>query len=123
MSARSLVLAAVLIGGAVLGHGSALGRTAFDGTWSVLIVTDDGQCDRAYRYSLAIRDGRVLYEGDAAVDVAGNVTGDGSVRVRVSAGSQHADGTGRLSNGNGGGKWSGTGSAGSCSGTWSAERR
>ena len=98
-------------------------RTAFDGNWSVLIVTDAGQCDRAYRYGLVIRDGRVLYEGEAAVNVAGNVTRNGAVSVRVSAGSQHADGAGRLSNSNGSGKWSGTGSAGSCSGTWSAERR
>jgi hypothetical protein len=123
MLARSLLLAAVLIGGTVLGRDSAVGRTAFDGSWSVLIVTEDGQCDRAYRYGLVIRDGQVLYEGDAAVNVAGNVTGNGVVRVRVSAGSQHADGTGRLSNDNGSGQWSGVGSAGSCSGTWSAERR
>lgn len=123
MSARPLLLAAAFIGGMVLDHDRALARTAFDGNWSVLIVTDAGQCDRAYRYGLVIRDGRVLYEGDAAVNVAGNVTGNGNVTVRVSAGSQHADGTGRLSSDNGSGKWSGVGSAGSCSGTWSAERR
>ena len=123
MLARSLLLAAVLIGGTVLGRDSALARTPFDGNWSVLIVTDAGDCDRAYRYALVIRDGRVLYEGEAAVNVAGNVTGNGVVSVRVSAGSQHADGTGRLSADNGSGKWSGVGSAGSCSGTWSAERR
>ena len=74
MLARSLLLAAVFIGGTVPGHDSALARTAFDGNWSVLIVTDAGQCDRAYRYGLVIRDGRVLYEGEAAVNVAGNVT-------------------------------------------------
>ena len=123
MLTRSLLLAAVFLGGTVLGRDSALARTPFDGNWSVLIVTDAGQCDRAYRYGLVIRDGRVLYEGEAAVNVAGNVAGNGVVNVRVSAGSQHADGAGRLANGNGSGKWSGTGSAGSCSGTWSAERR
>ena len=123
MLARSLLLAAVFAGSMVLSHDGALARSTFDGNWSVLIVTDAGQCDRAYRYGLVIRDGRVLYEGDAAVNVAGNVTGNGNVTVRVSAGSQHADGTGRLSSDNGSGKWSGVGSAGSCSGTWSAERR
>jgi hypothetical protein len=58
MLARSLLLAAVFIGGTVLGHDSARARTSFDGNWSVLIVTDAGQCDRAYRYGLVIRDGR-----------------------------------------------------------------
>jgi hypothetical protein len=123
MLPRSLLLAAIFVGGTALGHDRALGRTAFDGNWSVLIVTDAGQCDRAYRYGLVIRDGRVLYEGDAAVTVAGNVTGNGNVKVRVSSGSQHADGSGRLSSENGRGKWSGVGSVGTCSGTWSAERR
>ena len=113
----------MLIGVTALGRDGAVARTPFDGNWSVLIVTEAGQCDRAYRYALVIRDGRVSYEGEAAVDVAGNVAGNGAVSVRVSAGSQHADGTGRLSSDNGGGTWSGVGSAGSCSGTWSAERR
>ena len=30
----------------------AMARTPFDGAWSVLIVTDRGTCDRAYRYAL-----------------------------------------------------------------------
>ena len=63
MLARSLVLVAVLIGGTVLGRDSALARTPFDGNWSVLIVTDAGDCDRAYRYALVIRDGRVRTRG------------------------------------------------------------
>src|ERR1700752_4816448 len=75
----------------------AMGRTAYDGNWSVLIVTNSGPCDRGYRYGLAIRGGRVFYEGSLAVNVAGQVSGNGFVTVRVSAGSQGATGTGRLS--------------------------
>ena len=114
--ARSLLLAIVLIGGTVLGRDSAVARTPFDGKWSVLIVTDAGDCDRAYRYALVIRDGQVRYEGDAAVDVAGNVTGNGVVSVRVSAGSQRADGTDHMSHDDGSDQRRGVGSAGSCSG-------
>jgi hypothetical protein len=100
-----------------------MGRTAYDGNWSVLIVTNSGPCDRGYRYGLAIRGGRVFYEGSLAVNVAGQVSGNGFVTVRVSAGSQGATGTGRLSRDYGQGSWRGIGSSGSCSGTWTAERR
>lgn len=97
---------------------------SYDGSWSVLIVTNSGPCDRGYRYGLAIRGGRVFYEGSLAVNVAGQVSGNGLVTVQVSAGSQGATGTGRLSSaGYGNGSWRGIGSSGSCSGTWTAERR
>src|ERR1043166_806320 len=65
----------------------AAARTPFDGNWSVLIVTDSGPCDRAYRYGLAIRDGSVIYQGSASVNVAGRVSRNGAVDVRAWAGS------------------------------------
>ena len=103
--------------------GRALARTNFDGNWSVLIVTDTGSCDRGYRYGLSIRNGRVFYEGSAAVNVDGRVSPTGRVQVRVWAGSQSASGDGRLSDTDGSGTWRGAGSASSCAGTWTAERR
>lgn len=100
-----------------------MGRAAYDGNWSVLIVTNSGPCDRGYRYGLTIRGGRVFYQGSLAVNVDGQVSGNGMVQVRVSAGSQGATGVGRLSRDYGSGSWRGLGSSGSCSGTWTAERR
>jgi hypothetical protein len=101
----------------------AKARTNYDGNWSVLIVTDQGPCDRGYRYGLSIRNGHVSYEGSAAVNVDGRVTAKGHVRVRVWAGSQSADGSGRLGRDYGEGQWRGVSSSGACSGTWTAERR
>lgn len=101
----------------------AAARTNYDGNWSVLIVTQQGPCDKAFRYGLAIRNGQVFYEGSAPVNVRGGVAPNGRVNVSVSAGGQGASGVGRLSGRNGSGSWSGRGSMGSCSGTWSAERR
>ena len=66
---------------------------------------------------------RSFTQGSLAVNVNGQVTGNGFVKVRVSAGSQGATGVGRLSRDYGEGSWQGDGSAGSCSGTWTAERR
>ncbi len=101
----------------------AAARTNYDGNWSVLIVTERGHCDRAYRYGVSIRNGRVIYGGSAAVNVDGRVSNNGIVRVRVWAGSQSASGAGRLSSNYGAGRWQGAGSSSSCAGSWTAERR
>src|SRR4051794_40771410 len=95
--ARLLSLLAALAVTAAFAPEPAAARMNYDGNWSVLIVTNSGPCDRAYRYGLSIRNGRVSYEGSAAVNVDGRVTPNGIVRVRVWSGSQSASGTGRLS--------------------------
>ena len=119
----SLLVVAGLALAATLTTPPAAARTNFDGNWSVLILTNSGSCERAYRYGVAIRNGAVIYEGSAPVNVAGRVSGNGSVQVRVWAGSQSATGVGRLSRDYGSGRWRGAGSSSSCSGTWTAERR
>jgi hypothetical protein len=101
---------------------SAVASTRFDGAWSVLIVTDQGTCDRAYRYALRIADGRVYYD-DPSFSVSGGVDGAGRVQVGLSAGGQSANGYGRLSGNYGEGSWSGHSSTSRCSGHWQAERR
>src|SRR3954454_22551163 len=97
------------------------GKQGFDGTWSVLIVTEQGTCDRAYRYPVRISRGAVGYAGEASFNVSGQVGANGAVTVTVSRGSQSASGSGRLSLTDGTGYWRTAG--GECSGTWSAERR
>jgi hypothetical protein len=121
LTADIRALAAVaLIGAATLaGAATAHAKPAYDGTWSVLIVTERGTCDRAYRYPIRISNGEVGYAGQADFTVSGRVGSNGAVTVRVSRGSQSASGTGRLSRSDGAGTWSG----GDCSGTWTAERR
>ena len=107
----------------VASAGVTLARTNFDGLWSVLVITEQGTCDRGYRYALRVVNGVVRFEGEAAVNVNGQVSGNGAVNVRVSAGSQGANGWGRLGRDFGNGSWRGVGSSGSCSGTWTAEKR
>src|SRR3954469_6266078 len=115
--ARLLPLLSVLAFTAAFAPEPATARTNYDGNWSVLIVTSSGPCDRAYRYGLSIRDGRVFYEGSASVNVDGRVAPNGRVQVRVWAGSQSANGAGRLSNDYGSGSWRGAGSSSSCEGS------
>ena len=47
----------------------AAAKSNFDGQWSVLIVTQKGQCDRAYRYPVKIENGSVGYAGSASFTV------------------------------------------------------
>lgn len=100
----------------------ARAQAAFNGTWSVLIVTSKGPCDRAYRYPVRIANGRVTYAGQADFRASGRVAPNGAVQVTVSRGSQSASGSGRLIGRSGSGTWAGFGKS-SCSGTWTAEKR
>jgi hypothetical protein len=123
LSAAAFAAAAVLAASAAPVSSAPItaGKASFDGMWSVLIVTERGTCDRAYRYPVRISNGSVGYAGEASFDVSGQVQPNGVVNVRVSRGSQSASGAGRMSLTDGSGYWMTAG--GECSGTWSAERR
>jgi hypothetical protein len=96
---------------------------AHDGRWSVLVVTESGNCDQAYRYEVAVDGGRIRYAGPENVDFSGSVAASGAVSVNIRLGEQGAQGTGKLAASNGAGTWKGTGKSGTCAGRWEAERR
>jgi hypothetical protein len=96
----------------------------FDGLWSVLIVTDNGPCDRSFRYPIRITRGIVQHAQATAgslFSIGGQVGRNGGVHVVVSRDGHRADGTGRLAATSGGGSWQAAG--GICSGRWMASRR
>ena len=95
----------------------------FDGRWSVIIITDAGSCDRAYRYGLRISGGRIYYDGDSAVVINGQVDPKGNVVVSLRYGQSTANGSGHLTESDGDGRWQGASTSSSCSGRWEAERR
>ena len=105
-----------------LTSGAAIARTAFDGNWSVVIVTDRGDCDRASRYGVRIVDGYLAPEA-SGFDLQGRVAPNGTLRAVISAGDESATGFGRLTRTTGNGVWRGRGDDGYCAGTWEAERR
>jgi hypothetical protein len=119
--APALSAAAILAAAFVPASAAPAPKSTFDGQWSVLIVTQKGTCDRAYRYPVKISNGSVGYAGEASFNVTGKVGDNGTVTVTVSRGSQSAKGQGRLSATDGSGMW--TSGSGECSGTWTAERR
>lgn len=122
--ARLFLLALSLLAGLVcLAPAPASARTPYDGLWSVLIVTERGTCDRAYRYPLRIINGRVTYGGEADFTIFGRVRPNGAVTVTVARGDSRATGAGRLTPSYGSGRWRGASSANACAGVWQAERR
>jgi hypothetical protein len=92
---------------------------AYDGLWSVSIVTEKGDCDRGYRYPIRITNGVLANAGSVNITIAGKVQPTGAIIVLVSAAGKSANGSGRLSGDLGEGRWTG----GECSGSWTAERR
>ena len=114
--ARGLALSFAAIAIATL---PAKSGPSYDGLWSVVIITEKGTCDRAYRYPIRISNGTLVNAGDEAFVITGKVGVNGAVTVTVSHGDRSATGSGRLSRDAGAGSWKG----GDCAGTWEAERR
>ena len=57
-----------------------------DGNWSVLIITEKGECDRGYRYEVKVANGQVSYtRRHLGIDLAGTVAPDGAVKVSIKA--------------------------------------
>jgi hypothetical protein len=114
-----LAVAALSLAAALPAPRSAEAVPSYDGIWSVVIVTEQGLCDRAYRAPIRISKGNLANAGSGQFTISGKVGRDGTVTVMVSQGDKSATGTGRLSGKTGAGSWSG----GPCAGTWQAERR
>ena len=101
----------------------ALSAAKYDGNWSVVVITERGDCDRAYRYPLRVVNGAIQYLNEAGISITGRVDGSGRLRASIRRGQQRADGSGRLNTSSGAGVWSGKDNVKQCSGRWEAERR
>jgi hypothetical protein len=130
MSAVAVLVVMALLAGGDAHAAKAAKKTkgggttgAYDGLWSVLIITEQGTCDRGYRYSVRIRNGVVGHADPAnsSFRIGGRVTGGGGISVSVARGTQSAAGSGRISRNSGSGRWKSA--RGECSGVWQAERR
>ena len=122
LTPRRLMLATVLVLATTVSGSAKTTRTSFDGSWSVVIITDAGTCDRAYRYGIRIAGGHLHYDGGMGVDLSGQVTPNGNVSVSLSQGDAVARGNGRLSKSAGSGRWQGASPNLRCAGHWQAER-
>ena len=95
-------------------------RSAYDGSWDLVFVTQKGNCDSSYNFTVNISDGVVTHPN--LVKFKGYVGKSGSVRASVTVHDKFASGTGRLSGTVGRGRWSGSAAGTRCSGYWTAQR-
>lgn len=102
---------------------SAQGAQQFDGRWSILVMTENGNCDKAYRYSVQIENGQARYAGTEGFDVQGSVRPNGQVSGSISYGQDRADVNGRLAGNWGTGTWTASSTSRNCGGRWEAEKR
>jgi hypothetical protein len=94
--------------------------TAYDGPWSLSIVTERGTCDPAYKFQVRVTNGIVSHAN--LVRFRGRVSSGGWARVSVSVMDKHASGSGKLSRTSGRGRWTGHSGGDRCSGHWTAQR-
>jgi hypothetical protein len=117
---KSLVLCMTAAVSLVALTSVAQARSAYDGSWDLLFVTQRGACDPTYNFSVNITDGVVTHPN--LVRFRGYVARSGAVRASVTVQDKHASGTGRLASNSGRGTWSGYSGSARCSGYWTAQR-
>ena len=97
---------------------AAQARSAYDGPWDLVFVTERGACDPSYNFTVNVSDGVVTHPN--LVKFNGYVGKSGLVHASVTVHDKFASGTGRLFRTSG----RGSGRAGSarCTGYWTAQR-
>ena len=113
---RWMIAAACFVAPASVAHA----RSAYDGSWDLVFVTQTGTCDPAYNFTVNVSDGVVTHPN--LVKFKGYVAKSGSVHASVTVHEKFASGTGRLFGTSGRGKWSGRTGSERCSGYWTAQR-
>jgi hypothetical protein len=85
-----VIAAACFIATASIAHA----RSAYDGSWDLVFVTQTGSCDPSYNFTVDITDGIVTHPN--LVRFKGYVAKSGSARASVTVQNKLASGIGRL---------------------------
>jgi hypothetical protein len=99
---------------------AAHARSAYDGSWDLVFVTQRGACDPSYNFTVNVSDGIVSHPN--LLKFRGYVAQSGAVRASVTVHDKYASGSGKLAGSTGHGRWSGRAGGSLCSGYWTAQR-
>ena len=99
---------------------TAQARSAYDGSWNLVFLTQRGACESSYNFTVNVSNGVVTHPN--LVRFRGYVAKSGAVRASVTVQDKYASGSGRLSGVSGRGTWSGYAGKARCSGYWTAQR-
>jgi hypothetical protein len=111
---RELLTYAMAAGCLVAFVSVAQARSAYDGSWDLIFVTQRGACDATYDFSVNITNGVVTHPN--LVRFKGYVARSGAVHASVTVQDKFASGSGRLLSNSGRGMWSGYSGNARCSG-------
>jgi hypothetical protein len=121
----SKLIAAVLTGAASINAAHAEAASAAtltsDGIYAVDITTRQGECDKAYHWTISVSGGRVSSAGATPMAASGQISGGGTVEVAFRRFGHVATVSGRLASGSGSGTWSSP--TMHCTGSWRAVRQ
>jgi hypothetical protein len=95
-------------------------RSAYDGSWDLVFVTQRGACDPSYNFTVNVSDGIVSHPN--LLKFRGYVTRSGAVHASVTVHDKYASGSGKFAGTTGYGRWSGSAGSSLCSGYWTAQR-
>jgi hypothetical protein len=93
---------------------------SYDGAWSLVFVTQRGECDPNYSFDVNISNGIVSHPN--LVRLTGRVALNGSVHASVAVQDRFAAGSGKLTKTSGQGTWKGHSGSARCSGYWTARK-
>ncbi len=99
---------------------TAQARSAYDGSWDLVFVTQRGACEPSYNFTVNVSDGIVSHPN--LLKFRGYVTRSGAVHASVAVSDKYASGSGKLVGSAGHGRWNGRAGSSLCSGYWTAQR-
>jgi hypothetical protein len=98
----------------------AQARSAYDGFWDLVFVTQRGACDPSYNFTVNVADGIISHPN--LLKFRGRVARSGVVHASVTVHDKYASGSGKLAGTTGRGLWNGRAGSSLCSGYWTAQR-
>jgi hypothetical protein len=119
-AARALVACLAFAAAQPGASSPASASSRFDGQWNLVFVTQRGDCDSSYNFTVDVANGNISHPN--ILTFKGRVASSGAVRASVRVGQKYASGSGKISGGIGRGVWSGRSGQSRCAGTWSARR-
>ena len=110
-------LAALAAGSLSPALASAAG--AYDGNWSLSVVTEKGSCD-GYRWTVVVANGQVRQINDVPLQASGAISANGQARFQFVSSSDKVSVSGQMSAATGRGSWQSP--SRDCAGRWEASR-
>jgi len=119
-AARALVVCFAFAGAQLGAQSPAFAGSRFDGQWNLVFVTQRGDCDPSYNFTVDVVNGNISHPH--ILTFRGHVASSGAVHAPVRVGQKYASGSGTIAGGIGRGIWSCRSGKSRCAGTWAAQR-